>query len=52
MKAERDGNSGVAGEHNSFFFSCPLHVQGKKKIYGAVQKGTICFFFSFSFSNA
>ena len=28
---------------------CSLHVQGKKKAYGAVQNDTVCFLFFFFF---
>jgi len=34
-------------EGKCFFFPCSLRVQGKKKAYGAVQNGTVCFFFFF-----
>jgi len=37
-------------EGKCFFFPCSLRVQGKKKAYGAVQNGTVCFLFFFFFS--
>jgi len=36
-------------EGKCFFFPCSLRVQGKKKAYGAVQNGTVCFLFFFFF---
>jgi len=47
VRAEREGNISVAGEHNSLFFPYLLHVQGKKKTYSAVQNGTVCLFLFF-----
>jgi hypothetical protein len=34
-------------EGKCFFFPYSLRVQGKKKAYGAVQNGTVCFPFFF-----
>jgi hypothetical protein len=34
-------------EGKCFFFPCSMRVQGKKKAYGAVQNGTVCFLFFF-----
>jgi hypothetical protein len=46
VRAEREGNSGVAGEHNSFFFPYPLRIQGRRKLMVSFKMAPFasCFF--------
>jgi hypothetical protein len=49
VRAEREGNNGVTGEHNSFLFPRPLHIQGKKKTYGACHNPILGYSPKFTF---